>query len=70
MMAAIEAAKGIGRGGIQSVTLFEQEPKLGRKLAVTGGAGRCNLSNDGGYRLQLIMGRISTGWKPCWNASR
>ena len=45
MMAAIEAAKGIGRG-IQSVTLFEQEPKLGRKLAVTG-AGRCNLSNDG-----------------------
>ncbi len=45
MMAAIETAKGIGRG-IQSVTLFEQEPKLGRKLAVTG-AGRCNLSNDG-----------------------
>lgn len=45
MMAALEASKGIGRG-IKSVTLFEHEARIGRKLAVTG-AGRCNLSNDG-----------------------
>ena len=45
MMAALEVSKGIGRG-IKSVTLFEHEARIGRKLAVTG-AGRCNLSNDG-----------------------
>lgn len=45
MMAALEASKGLGRS-IQSVTLFEHEARLGRKLAVTG-AGRCNISNEG-----------------------
>ena len=45
MMAALEAAKGLGRG-IKSVTLFEHEARVGRKLAVTG-AGRCNISNEG-----------------------
>lgn len=44
MMAAIEAARGLGRG-LTEVVLFESEAKVGRKLLVTG-AGRCNVSND------------------------
>ena len=40
MMAALSAAsKGI------SVTLLERNPKLGRKLYITG-KGRCNVTND------------------------
>ena len=45
MMAALEAAKGLGRG-LSQVVLFEGEAKVGRKLLVTG-SGRCNISNDG-----------------------
>lgn len=44
MMAALEAAKGLGRG-LSQVTLFEGEARVGRKLLVTG-SGRCNISND------------------------
>ena len=40
MMAAITAA----RAGA-SVTLFERNAKLGRKISITG-KGRCNLTND------------------------
>lgn len=45
MMAALEAAHGLGRG-LSQVVLFDGEPKVGRKLLVTG-SGRCNISNDG-----------------------
>ncbi len=40
LMAAIQAAEGGGR-----ITLFEHNPKIGRKLLVTGSS-RCNLTND------------------------
>ena len=60
-MAAIEAARGLGKT-LREVVLFEHEPKLGRKLAVTG-AGRCNISNDG------IKASAYHGPEPAWTES-
>lgn len=52
MMAAATAA---GKGA--SVTVFEQNAKLGRKLSITG-KGRCNVTND--CDMDMLMSSIPT----------